>query len=600
MAGIDNLTRNIATNSSDYFHRQLAANTRLMNASFVKAAAQINTDMAAILHAFQYKGGFASAAEAKAFMSQPMTKAAQQQLIVQAARLPEPMRTQMLTRAAAPAYLYRTTAKQALAESVRMNEIALQNAVKKQSTLTFSKVADESYIRAGYDMSRATGYAVTTVRQSDRALAQILGGSIPVKYQKYFASEWAQRVKVDMLAGVQAGKGIKDITKSISALGSGQEWRTTRYVRTFMTAVSSAADDKSMTDAGFESYRFVATLDEVTCPICGELDGQVFKIDEAEAGENSPPVHHNCRCRKVVVFTEEKLARSKRIARDENGRNIRVPGNMTYTQYKQQYLTGTPASVVSPPGAAVAKAAIPAAAAAPVVANPAYTSSFAAMTTHKEVLAGMQTKLGIKTVSPSLKNMELDLLKQGTVTMDRIMHDFPAIRGQMDYMQFRALGFPGQASMRISEQRGMVELGMKLDSKSFTIPGNAARMAEQQFKQGYWSSASPSHVFAHETGHIVNHMLLNQRMIAGRSFAYASNQYLSLNLEIINTAAARVSHLPQYAGMSPSKIASTISGRAQVDRMETIAEAFADVYAHGSKAKPISTEIVKVVKEMMK
>lgn len=40
--------------------------------------------------------------------------------------------------------------------------------------------------------------------------------------------------------------------------------------------------------------------DERTCPICGQLDGHVWREGEGF----SPPVHDNCRCERVYHHTE--------------------------------------------------------------------------------------------------------------------------------------------------------------------------------------------------------------------------------------------------------------------------------------------------------
>jgi len=42
---------------------------------------------------------------------------------------------------------------------------------------------------------------------------------------------------------------------------------------------------------------WVATLDTSTCPVCAELDGQVFDLDDGIQA----PAHPNCRCRRVAV-----------------------------------------------------------------------------------------------------------------------------------------------------------------------------------------------------------------------------------------------------------------------------------------------------------
>ncbi|MCL2697300.1 MAG: peptidoglycan DD-metalloendopeptidase family protein [Oscillospiraceae bacterium] len=46
---------------------------------------------------------------------------------------------------------------------------------------------------------------------------------------------------------------------------------------------------------GYEYYRFLITGNNI-CKRCSELDGKVFKISDAAAGKNFPPLHPNCKC----------------------------------------------------------------------------------------------------------------------------------------------------------------------------------------------------------------------------------------------------------------------------------------------------------------
>ena len=82
-----------------------------------------------------------------------------------------------------------------------------------------------------------------------------------------------------------------------------------------------------------KGYQFVATLDSVTCPVCGSLDGQVFGIDEPK-----PPVpeHYNCRCLYVPVL---KTWKEMGLEGDELPPGMRssldgaVPATMTYQEW---------------------------------------------------------------------------------------------------------------------------------------------------------------------------------------------------------------------------------------------------------------------------
>jgi SPP1 gp7 family putative phage head morphogenesis protein len=80
-------------------------------------------------------------------------------------------------------------------------------------------------------------------------------------------------------------------------------------------------------------YRFIATLDTLTCPVCGTLDGKAFDLDKVEVGINYPPIHLHCRCTTIPYFGD--FATSKRVARDEHAENIEV--SMTYEEWKEKY-----------------------------------------------------------------------------------------------------------------------------------------------------------------------------------------------------------------------------------------------------------------------
>ena len=55
-----------------------------------------------------------------------------------------------------------------------------------------------------------------------------------------------------------------------------------------------------------ERKRWNASNDELVCPICGPLDGNVVNIDEKfDGGYESPPAHVNCRCWITPVVNDD-------------------------------------------------------------------------------------------------------------------------------------------------------------------------------------------------------------------------------------------------------------------------------------------------------
>ena len=58
--------------------------------------------------------------------------------------------------------------------------------------------------------------------------------------------------------------------------------------------------------------------------------------------------------------------------------------------------------------------------------------------------------------------------------------------------------------------------------------------------------------------------------------------------------------LPEAKGKKKAELIESISRYASSDASETLAEAFADLYANKSKANPLSQEIYKLTVEQMK
>lgn len=129
-------------------------------------------------------------------------------------------------------------------------------------------------------------------------------------------------------------------------------WNATRreaeaVVRTAVTEIASHAQmlTYSANPRVVSGVRVVATLDSVTCPICGAMDGKVLDLDAASA--DLPPYHHQCRCTTVPEIAWKRLGltppeEGERFARDAEGElagkarsktRTTVPGDTVYEQW---------------------------------------------------------------------------------------------------------------------------------------------------------------------------------------------------------------------------------------------------------------------------
>jgi SPP1 gp7 family putative phage head morphogenesis protein len=117
------------------------------------------------------------------------------------------------------------------------------------------------------------------------------------------AGETADQI-VRRVRGTQAN-GYRD-----GALNATRE-QAAAIVRTTSNHVTTQAREATYNemDDVLKGVQWVATLDTKTCPVCGPLDGKVFKLNEGPR----PPSHWNCRCTTAPVTKsfDEILKESK-------------------------------------------------------------------------------------------------------------------------------------------------------------------------------------------------------------------------------------------------------------------------------------------------
>lgn len=148
----------------------------------------------------------------------------------------------------------------------------------------------------------------------------------------------AHKVKEMVTRNILEGKSITNITREV-AKEFGAEYKNAlkTLIHTETAFVKSQADKAVYNKLGVEEYEFMATLDRRTSEICRKLDGKHFKVDEAVPGENYPPMHPRCRST-TIRYKPEKYDTHTRIARDKDGKNIKVPLGMKYDEWYEKYI----------------------------------------------------------------------------------------------------------------------------------------------------------------------------------------------------------------------------------------------------------------------
>lgn len=106
--------------------------------------------------------------------------------------------------------------------------------------------------------------------------------------------------------------------------------------RTEINNICNQADLTVYKAAGIDRYQFVATLDLRTSEICRSMDNTVHEVSQARTGINFPPLHPNCRSTTVAYY--EDLQDLERVAKDSEGKNIRVPRSMSQEEWIKKYV----------------------------------------------------------------------------------------------------------------------------------------------------------------------------------------------------------------------------------------------------------------------
>lgn len=94
-------------------------------------------------------------------------------------------------------------------------------------------------------------------------------------------------------------------------------------------------------------FRFVATLDSRTSEKCRDHDGKICSIDDADIGENVPPLHPHCRSIIVGSLGGVELKGKTRLAKAQDGKYIHVSSDMTYKEWYNTYVKNTETDVLA-------------------------------------------------------------------------------------------------------------------------------------------------------------------------------------------------------------------------------------------------------------
>ena len=325
---------------------------RLVNEQFSRSISYINSQVKAVFDRYTKNGGLTESQALKQ-LNTKQTAEFREKLTERLSKAEsKEERKALIGLLDAPAYGHRISMLEALANEIYAEAVTIGAFQNTALTKRLVDIYEQGYYRRTFDIQQYTGEYYDFEKISSGRLKAAIRE--PWNGKNYSQRVWdntfdtAEKLRDIVVTGVMTGQSYRTMTDSfIAVMGenadSGARFKASRLIRTEVNYISGKATTKAYEQAEIDEYIYLATLDIKTCKDCGaagrkscaELDGKHFKVKEAKAGVNKHPMHPFCRCTDCPYIPGRKLG--ARAARDENGKSIQVPGDMTYEQWYDKY-----------------------------------------------------------------------------------------------------------------------------------------------------------------------------------------------------------------------------------------------------------------------
>jgi SPP1 gp7 family putative phage head morphogenesis protein len=333
----------------DSIHEGNADTLTEIGRAYQKAAKRIKGEAEKIIYNYQNRYGL-SGKETADYLTAPATyeeyKEIEARLLPALLKLKGPAleafiedHNEELAFASSRSAVWRIDRQRALHFSLEAEMLALAASQEGATAERLSRIFPEALDRTSYDIQKGLGLFISYAHPSTQYLEQILRE--PWNGANYSERIWDGADKLQralngvVTKGLLTGQSIAQMAQEIENRMHAGYNNAVRLVRTETTYIANQAILAAYKAHGVEKYLYVAILDKLTSEVCRDLDGQVFRVDEARVGVNLPPMHPNCRSTTSGVTDPEALAKAERLARDpQTGETEHVPGSMTYRQWQ--------------------------------------------------------------------------------------------------------------------------------------------------------------------------------------------------------------------------------------------------------------------------
>lgn len=194
---------------------------------------------------------------------------------------------ELLSKYNAPAYSYRIARYQALQENI---DIELAKLIDKENIVTkkhYVNTIKEGYYHTIYNIQKGTNIGFGFSQIDNRIIKLMLNENwyntenFSIRIWKN-SSKLGDYLKKQMLPNTITGKSIQKMSQELEQSMNVGLYNATRLIRTETNHFANEAEMLAYEECDIEKYKFIATLDKVTCKHCTKLDNKIFNVKDRE------------------------------------------------------------------------------------------------------------------------------------------------------------------------------------------------------------------------------------------------------------------------------------------------------------------------------
>ena len=194
-------------------------------------------------------------------------------------------------------------------------------------------------------------------------------------------------------------------------------------------------------------------------------------------------------------------------------------------------------------------------------------------------------------VNSSIQNLDFATVQDALAGVESVFSEFPGLAQTVNAIETSKSGVMSCFGDTIT-----------LNPAYFQSPSKLLDDCKKASANQWWvKNASPASIGAHESAHAVEWMMIQQNS----AYVYNWEKITAWNncteaKKVVSQACKNVKKTAYGKGKKNAELIASISRYAQKTPSETMAEAFADVYANGKSANPLSLEIKRLTVEIFK